>query len=71
MCLLLKDSVEVETIPYESPPLRKEGVYFSEHFDDKTQFDKKWVKSESKKPDISEDIAKYDGKYRTFIVLIT
>lgn len=51
-------------IPYESPvPSDQSKVYFAEHFDDPTQFEKKWVKSKTKKEGISEDIAKYDGEW--------
>lgn len=51
-------------IPYESPvPLNRNKVYFAEHFDDASSFDKKWVKSKAKKEGISDDIAKYDGEW--------
>ncbi|XP_058791116.1 calnexin-like isoform X2 [Phymastichus coffea] len=45
---------------YESPrPIAP--VLLAENFDDKDQFEKTWVKSQAKKEDIDEDIAKYDG----------
>jgi len=50
----------VEDISYRSPT-PSGNVYFAEHFDDISQFNKKWVLSEAKKDDIDEDIAKYDG----------
>lgn len=51
-------------IPYESPtPIDLSKVYFAEHFDNPTQFEKKWIKSQTKKEGISEDIAKYDGEW--------
>jgi calnexin len=35
--------------------------HFAEHFDDLKRFEEKWVKSQAKKDDAAEDIAKYDG----------
>lgn len=67
-----QDDVTVETVdespsidvPYESPtPSDKTKVYFAEHFDNPAQFEKRWVRSNAKKEDISEDIAKYDGEW--------
>ncbi|XP_066999252.2 calnexin isoform X2 [Anabrus simplex] len=51
-----------EDIVYSSPS-RAGHAYFSDHFDDPTQFKQKWVVSEAKKEDIDEDIAKYDGEW--------
>ncbi|XP_045478978.1 calnexin [Harmonia axyridis] len=52
-------------IPYKSPEIQqKNKVYFAEHFDDPAKVDKTWVRSEAKKEDISEDIAKYDGVWK-------
>lgn len=36
-------------------------VYLAEHFDSEESFRNSWVLSETKKDDIDEDIAKYDG----------
>lgn len=62
------DGITIETEPdssdliYESPQVSDESkVYFSEHFDDPAQFDRKWIKSQAKKEGLEEDIAKYDG----------
>ncbi|KAJ9601027.1 hypothetical protein L9F63_000762 [Diploptera punctata] len=52
----------VEDIVYISPT-PSGNVYFAEHFDDVSQFNKKWILSEAKKDDIDDDIAKYDGKW--------
>ncbi|XP_050296179.1 calnexin [Anthonomus grandis grandis] len=61
----LDDEVTIDTVdyfPYESPqPSDQSKVYFSEHFDNPADFEKKWTKSEAKKENIEEDIAKYDG----------
>lgn len=38
-------------------------MYLSEHFDNPTDFEKNWVKSEAKKEGIEDDIAKYDGQW--------
>ncbi|XP_050532586.1 calnexin-like [Daktulosphaira vitifoliae] len=56
------DDVTVESVPYESPTASKD-IYFSEHFDDASVLSKKWVKSNSKKPDVDEELAQYDGKW--------
>lgn len=51
-------------VPYESPTIKdhsRSNVYLAEHFDDTAQFEKRWIKSQAKKDDIAEDIAKYDG----------
>lgn len=70
--LFLQDEATVEVepelievdVPYESPtPVDKSKVYFAEHFDDESQFNKQWVKSSAKKEGISDDIAKYDGEW--------
>lgn len=61
------DGVTVESedtediLEYKSPVPEPGKFYFAEHFDDKQQFEKKWVKSRAKKEGIDEDIAKYDG----------
>ena len=51
---------ESQQTPYESP--QPSGhVLLAEHFDNPAQFDRNWIKSQAKKEDIDEDIAKYDG----------
>lgn len=56
------DSEDPEDIlEYKSPVPEPGKFYFAEHFDDKKEFEKKWVKSRAKKDGIDEDIAKYDG----------
>lgn len=59
---LFQSDATVETVPYISPSFSKVGVYLSEHFDDPSSLDKKWIKSNSKKPDVDEELAQYDGK---------
>lgn len=71
ICKKDEATVEVEQeppanidVPYESPvPTDPSKVYFADHFDEETKFNKQWVKSSAKKEGISEDIAKYDGKW--------
>lgn len=46
---------------YESPYPDPQKYHFAEHFDDIQNVDKKWIKSNAKKDDIAEEIAKYDG----------
>ena len=67
----MKDDAVIEVedqlvidVPYTSPVLDQSKVYFAEHFDDASKFEKKWVKSAAKKEGISEDIAKYDGEWK-------
>lgn len=56
------ESEETEDfIEYKSPVPEPGKFYFADHFDDKQQFEKKWIKSRAKKEGIDEDIAKYDG----------
>lgn len=52
----------IEKVPYISPLPSKVGVYLAEHFDDLSSLGKRWIKSNSKKPDVDEDLAQYDGK---------
>nr|CAD7443778.1 unnamed protein product [Timema bartmani] len=52
----------VEDVVYTSPT-PSGNVYFAEHFDDLSNFKKKWIFSEAKKEGIDDDIAKYDGKW--------
>jgi hypothetical protein len=54
--------VTVETVPYISPSPSKVGVYLAEHFDDSSLLGKKWIISNSKKPDVDEELSQYDGK---------
>lgn len=62
-----EDGITVESedtediLEYKSPVPEPGKFYFAEHFDDKKEFEKKWVKSRAKKDGIDEDIAKYDG----------
>jgi calnexin len=54
--------VEAEEIIYSSP-VPKGPVYFAEHFDIPDEFEAKWVRSQAKKDEADDDIAKYDGKF--------
>lgn len=56
------ETVDDSSIVYESPnPLDASKVYFADHFDNPSSFDKNWIKSEAKKDNIEDEIAKYDG----------
>lgn len=59
-----EDPVKVleEEIIYSSPTPQGQ-VYFAEHFDSPDEFEAKWVRSQAKKDEADEDIAKYDGKW--------
>ncbi|XP_058820497.1 calnexin-like isoform X2 [Topomyia yanbarensis] len=50
-------------LKYESPYADPGKFYFADHFDDKDQFATRWVKSQAKKQDTAEEIAKYDGEW--------
>ncbi|XP_059616199.1 calnexin-like [Phlebotomus argentipes] len=50
-----------DSIQYESPKVIPGKFYFAEHFDDEDAFGKKWVKSQAKKDNTADEIAKYDG----------
>uniref|UniRef100_A0A1B0CQP7 Putative calnexin n=1 Tax=Lutzomyia longipalpis TaxID=7200 RepID=A0A1B0CQP7_LUTLO len=52
---------EDESILYESPKATPGKFYFAEHFDNLDAFGKQWIKSQAKKDDTAEEIAKYDG----------
>lgn len=54
-------SKKEEKIEYQSPYPDTSKFYFAEHFDDLKRFEEKWIKSEAKKEDVAEEIAKYDG----------
>jgi len=62
LCLLPQSDVSVESVPYTSPTASKVGVYLAENFDNPSLLDTKWIKSNSKKPDVDEELAQYDGK---------
>lgn len=59
----LQSDAVVESVPYTSPLHNNAGVYLAEHFDNPSSLGKKWIKSNSKKPDVDEELAQYDGKY--------
>lgn len=46
---------------YQSPVAQPGKFYFAEHFDNVAEVNKRWTRSQAKKDDTSEDIAKYDG----------
>lgn len=59
-----QDDVTVESaVPYFSPSAAPQvGVFLAEHFDDPSTLAKQWIKSNSKKPDVEEELAQYDGQ---------
>ncbi|XP_053947124.1 calnexin isoform X1 [Anastrepha ludens] len=59
----MHDDGELEEIVYESPVYEQSKFYFADHFDDIADSRKRWVKSQAKKDDTAEEIAKYDGKW--------
>lgn len=46
---------------YASPVAAPGKFHLAEHFDDVAEVQKKWIRSQAKKDDTSEEIAKYDG----------
>lgn len=61
-------TVEVEEASDYSSPQPNGNYHFAENFDDPQAFKKKWVLSEAKKEGTDEDIAKYDGKFFSFLL---
>lgn len=55
-------AAEEEEVSYASP-IPPRYVHFVEHFDDPAAFERRWVRSQAKKDDTDEDIAKYDGEW--------
>ncbi|XP_055836972.1 calnexin isoform X2 [Episyrphus balteatus] len=53
-----------EEIVYESPKYDASKFYFVDHFDDTEKSEKSWTRSQAKKDDIAEEIAKYDGIWK-------
>jgi calnexin len=52
-----------EKVYYLSPNPDPAKFHFAEHFDDLKRFQENWVKSQAKKDDIADEIAKYDGEW--------
>uniref|UniRef100_U5EYL6 Putative calnexin n=1 Tax=Corethrella appendiculata TaxID=1370023 RepID=U5EYL6_9DIPT len=50
-----------KTIEYQSPTIEPGKFYFADHFDELQKFSQKWIKSQAKKDDTADEIAKYDG----------
>lgn len=57
------DSSAANDLSYESPYADPAKFYFADHFDDLEQFASKWIKSQAKKDDTADEIAKYDGEW--------
>ncbi|XP_055918787.1 calnexin [Eupeodes corollae] len=53
-----------EEIVYESPKYDASKFHFVDHFDDIEKSEKSWTRSQAKKDDIAEEIAKYDGVWK-------
>lgn len=53
-----------EDIVYESPKYDASKFHFVDHFDDTEKSEKAWTRSQAKKDDIAEEIAKYDGIWK-------
>ncbi|XP_058455494.1 calnexin-like isoform X2 [Malaya genurostris] len=56
-------------LKYESPNAEPAKFYFADHFDNKFEFSKRWVKSQAKKMDTADEIAKYDGEWEVELPL--
>ena len=61
--LLFQETSKIESVPYSSPNIRSASIYIAEHFDNINEFNRKWIISKAKKPDVSEDLAQYNGTY--------
>lgn len=63
-----ESEVTIETVKSEDDiiyitPKSHPDVFFADHFDDETQFQKTWIKSKAMKAGVEETIAKYDGEW--------
>lgn len=56
-------STAANDLSYESPYADPTKYYFADHFDDQEQFASNWIKSQAKKDDTADEIAKYDGEW--------
>lgn len=56
------DSVAID-LSYESPYADPAKFHFADHFDDRDRFATRWIKSQAKKEDTADEIAKYDGEW--------
>lgn len=52
-----------DEIEYKSPKYDASKFHFVDSFDNVAQSQKLWVKSEARKDDTAEEIAKYDGEW--------
>lgn len=50
-------------LTYESPYADPLKFYFADHFDGKEAFHLRWIKSQAKKENTADEIAKYDGEW--------
>ena len=57
------ETVKSEDDIYYITPKSHPDVFFADHFDDETEFQKKWIKSKAMKAGVEETIAKYDGEW--------
>ncbi|XP_003746903.1 calnexin [Galendromus occidentalis] len=51
-----------EEYQYKSP-IPAGHAFLAEHFDAPQNFEERWIRSEARKEDVEEDIAKYDGQF--------
>lgn len=57
------DNTPASDLSYESPYADPAKFYFADHFDNLEHFSSKWIKSQAKKDDTADEIAKYDGEW--------
>lgn len=50
-------------LSYASPYADPAKFYFADHFDDQEGFSLRWIKSQTKKDDTADEIAKYEGEW--------
>lgn len=62
ICAHDQDFSDADDNKVYTSPIVTGFAYLAEHFDDADGFSSTWIKSEAKKEEIDEDIAKYDGK---------
>ena len=61
------DEDEIGPADYQHPFVDRSSHHFIEMFDDTKRAEDVWVKSEARKDDVDEDLAKYDGRWKIHV----
>lgn len=61
------DKDEIGPADYQHPFVDRASHHFIEMFDEPKRAENVWVKSEARKDDVDEDLAKYDGRWKIHV----